>query len=81
MTQRPFTQDLVAVGLALTGAGAVAGEAALLQMREMALQLGIVCGSATSPHCGLCYVSAAALFGGLACLAASATEPRSAHAA
>jgi hypothetical protein len=81
MTQRPFTPDLFAAGLALIGSGTVVGEAAWLHMRELASQMGSICGSAASPHCAPCYVSAAALFAGLACFAASATGPRLAHVA
>lgn len=79
MSQKPFTSDLFAVGLAATGAGAVAAEAAWLHMRAAA-QLGVVCGSVASPHCALCYAGAAALFAGLACLAASAPASRPARA-
>jgi hypothetical protein len=66
-----FTPDLFAAGLALTGAGAVAAEAAWLHMRVVAAPLGAICGAAAVPHCALCQLSLALLAAGLASLSLS----------
>lgn len=66
------SETLLLAGLALLFAAGVAGELAVVHMRQTAALYGVICGQGPSApgHCAACYVAAFAGLAGLAALAA-----------